>query len=128
MAARHPHGEPSDLIRSVSRALRVLEAVGQTPRGLTVKQIARRCELARRLAMARRSCRRRLGSCPHHACAPGARMLDFAESILLYKLGDQIRARRVQGRIGDILDENPLLAGALALSQGMLMRARATAA
>ena len=32
---RHPHGEPSDLIRSVSRALRVLEAVGQTPRGLT---------------------------------------------------------------------------------------------
>src|SRR5262245_42808918 len=42
---RHPQGEPSDLIRSVSRALRVLEAVGQTPRGLTVKQIARRCEL-----------------------------------------------------------------------------------
>ncbi len=42
---RHPHGEPSDLIRSVSRALRVLEAVGQSPRGLTVKQIARRCEL-----------------------------------------------------------------------------------
>src|SRR5690606_717556 len=37
--------EPSDLIRSVSRALRVLEAVGRTPRGLTVKQIARRCEL-----------------------------------------------------------------------------------
>jgi hypothetical protein len=26
---------------------------------------------------------------------PGAHMLDFAESILLYKLGDQIRARRV---------------------------------
>ena len=45
MVVRHPHGEPSDLIRSVSRALRVLEAVGQTPRGLTVKQIARRCEL-----------------------------------------------------------------------------------
>jgi DNA-binding IclR family transcriptional regulator len=42
---RHPHGEPSDLIRSVSRALRVLEAVGQSPKGLTVKQIARRCEL-----------------------------------------------------------------------------------
>jgi DNA-binding IclR family transcriptional regulator len=42
---RHPHGEPSDLIRSVSRALRVLEAVGQSPRGLTVKQVARRCEL-----------------------------------------------------------------------------------
>lgn len=42
---RHPHGEPSDLIRSVSRALRVLEAVGQHPRGLSVKQIARRCEL-----------------------------------------------------------------------------------
>ena len=45
MAVRHPHGEPSDLIRSVSRALRVLESVGQAPRGLTVKQIARRCEL-----------------------------------------------------------------------------------
>lgn len=42
---RHPHGEPSDLIRSVSRALRVLEAVGQSTKGLTVKQIARRCEL-----------------------------------------------------------------------------------
>jgi DNA-binding IclR family transcriptional regulator len=45
VVARHPHGEPSDLIRSVSRALRVLEAVGQTARGLTVKQIARRCDL-----------------------------------------------------------------------------------
>jgi DNA-binding IclR family transcriptional regulator len=42
---RDPQGEPSDLIRSVSRALRVLEAVGGSPRGLTVKQIARRCEL-----------------------------------------------------------------------------------
>jgi DNA-binding IclR family transcriptional regulator len=42
---RDPQAEPSDLIRSVSRALRVLEAVGQSPKGLTVKQIARRCEL-----------------------------------------------------------------------------------
>jgi DNA-binding IclR family transcriptional regulator len=42
---RDPQEEPSDLIRSVSRALRVLESVGATPRGLTVKQIARRCEL-----------------------------------------------------------------------------------
>ena len=42
---RDPQGEPSDLIRSVSRALRVLESVGSSPRGLTVKQIARRCEL-----------------------------------------------------------------------------------
>lgn len=42
---RDPQDEPSDLIRSVSRALRVLESVGGTPRGLTVKQIARRCEL-----------------------------------------------------------------------------------
>jgi DNA-binding IclR family transcriptional regulator len=41
---RDPQAEPSDLIRSVSRALRVLEAVGQSPRGLTVKQIARRCD------------------------------------------------------------------------------------
>lgn len=42
---RDPQGEPSDLIRSVSRALRVLESVGHAPRGLTVKQIARRCQL-----------------------------------------------------------------------------------
>ena len=42
---RDPQGEPADLIRSVSRALRVLESVGATPRGLTVKQIARRCDL-----------------------------------------------------------------------------------
>jgi DNA-binding IclR family transcriptional regulator len=42
---RDPQGEPSDLIRSVSRALRVLEAVGASPKGLTVKQVARRCEL-----------------------------------------------------------------------------------
>jgi len=42
---RDPQEEPSDLIRSVSRALRVLEAVGGAEHGLTVKQIARRCEL-----------------------------------------------------------------------------------
>lgn len=42
---RDPLAEPSDLIRSVSRALRVLEAVGRSQRGLTVKQIARRCDL-----------------------------------------------------------------------------------
>lgn len=37
--------EPSDLIRSVQRALRVMEAVGAVPGGLTAKQIARRCGL-----------------------------------------------------------------------------------
>lgn len=42
---RDPQAEPADLIRSVSRALRVLESVGGSPRGLTVKQIARRCDL-----------------------------------------------------------------------------------
>lgn len=36
---------PSDLIQSVSRALRILEAVGRSKSGLTVKQIARRCDL-----------------------------------------------------------------------------------
>ncbi|MFD1072113.1 IclR family transcriptional regulator [Longispora fulva] len=36
---------PPDLIRSVSRAFRIVEAVGDTPKGLTPKQIARRCEL-----------------------------------------------------------------------------------
>jgi DNA-binding IclR family transcriptional regulator len=45
VVVRDPLAEPSDLIRSVSRALRVLESVGRAPRGLTVKQIARRCEL-----------------------------------------------------------------------------------
>ena len=30
----------------------------------------------------------------------------------------QLRARRVQGRLGDILEENPLMAGALALTVG----------
>jgi DNA-binding IclR family transcriptional regulator len=42
---RDPQAEPSDLIRSVSRALRVLESVGGAANGLTVKQIARRCDL-----------------------------------------------------------------------------------
>ncbi|HEY3009484.1 MAG TPA: IclR family transcriptional regulator C-terminal domain-containing protein [Micromonosporaceae bacterium] len=42
---RDPLAEPSDLIRSVSRALRVLEAVGRASKGLTVKQVARRCDL-----------------------------------------------------------------------------------
>lgn len=37
--------EPSDLIRSVQRALRVMEAIGSSPGGLSAKQIARRCEL-----------------------------------------------------------------------------------
>ncbi|WP_051110412.1 IclR family transcriptional regulator [Longispora albida] len=36
---------PPDLIRSVSRAFRIIEAVGDTEKGLTPKQIARRCEL-----------------------------------------------------------------------------------
>lgn len=37
--------EPSDLIQSVSRALHILETVGRATHGLSVKQIARRCEL-----------------------------------------------------------------------------------
>src|SRR5689334_22353199 len=37
--------EPTDLVRSVSRAMRVLEEVGASPAPLTVKAIARRCEL-----------------------------------------------------------------------------------
>ncbi|MQB00847.1 MAG: helix-turn-helix domain-containing protein [Actinobacteria bacterium] len=36
---------PSDLIHSVSRALRILEVAGSDPRGLNAKQLARRCEL-----------------------------------------------------------------------------------
>jgi DNA-binding IclR family transcriptional regulator len=38
-------GEPSDLVRSVSRALRILEEVGASHGPLAVKAIARRCEL-----------------------------------------------------------------------------------
>src|SRR3712207_1260831 len=45
VVVRDPLAEPSGQIRSVSRALRVRESVGRAPRGLTVKQIARRCEL-----------------------------------------------------------------------------------
>ena len=37
--------QPTDLIRSVSRALRVLEAVGGAERPLPVKVVARRCGL-----------------------------------------------------------------------------------
>jgi DNA-binding IclR family transcriptional regulator len=36
---------PSDLIQSVSRALRVLEAVGESPAGCNPKVVARRCGL-----------------------------------------------------------------------------------
>jgi len=36
---------PSDLIRSVSRALRILEAVGASPEGCNPKVVARRCGL-----------------------------------------------------------------------------------
>jgi DNA-binding IclR family transcriptional regulator len=38
--------EPSDLIRSVSRAFRILEEVGAAPEGLHVKQIAHRSRLS----------------------------------------------------------------------------------
>lgn len=37
--------EPSDLVRSVSRAFRILEKVGESATPLTVKAIARQCEL-----------------------------------------------------------------------------------
>src|SRR5215207_2292631 len=37
--------EPSDLVRSVSRAFRVLEEVGGSKAPLTVKAVARRCRL-----------------------------------------------------------------------------------
>jgi DNA-binding IclR family transcriptional regulator len=40
-----PDAEPSDLIRSVSRALRIMEEVSRSPRPLPVKVIARRCQL-----------------------------------------------------------------------------------
>jgi DNA-binding IclR family transcriptional regulator len=39
-------GRPTDLIQSVSRALRILEEVGDSPEGLNAKQIAHRCDIA----------------------------------------------------------------------------------
>jgi DNA-binding IclR family transcriptional regulator len=39
-------GRPTDLIQSVSRALRILEEVGDSPGGLNTKQIAQQCDLA----------------------------------------------------------------------------------
>jgi DNA-binding IclR family transcriptional regulator len=39
-------GKPTDLIQSVSRALRILEEVGDCPDGLNAKQIAQRCQIA----------------------------------------------------------------------------------
>jgi DNA-binding IclR family transcriptional regulator len=38
-------GEPTDLIHSVSRALRIIEQVAASPQPLQVKVIARRCEI-----------------------------------------------------------------------------------
>jgi DNA-binding IclR family transcriptional regulator len=50
MAAHSGDAEPTDLIRSVSRALRIIETVGASPRPVPVKVIARQCGL--RLATA----------------------------------------------------------------------------
>lgn len=38
-------GRPTDQIQSVSRALRILEEVGNSPRGLNAKEVSRRCAL-----------------------------------------------------------------------------------
>ncbi len=43
---REPGAEPPNLVQSVSRALRILEAVGREPSGLSVKQIATRCDMS----------------------------------------------------------------------------------
>ncbi|NUR73289.1 MAG: helix-turn-helix domain-containing protein [Hamadaea sp.] len=43
---REPRAEPPNLVQSVSRALRILEAVGREPNGLSVKQIASRCDMS----------------------------------------------------------------------------------
>jgi len=43
---REPRAEPPNLVQSVSRALRILEAVGREPSGLSVKQIASRCDMS----------------------------------------------------------------------------------
>jgi Transcriptional regulator len=38
-------GRPADLVQSVSRALRILETLGDSPGGLSAKQVAHRCVL-----------------------------------------------------------------------------------
>ena len=45
MAAHGGDAEPTGLIRSVSRALRIIERVAASPRPVPVKVIARQCEL-----------------------------------------------------------------------------------
>src|SRR5258705_12783851 len=45
VTARVTDDGPTDLIQSVSRALRILEEVARSPRPLPVKVIARRCRL-----------------------------------------------------------------------------------
>jgi len=45
MAAHGDDAEPTGLIRSVSRALRIIERVAASPRPVPVKVIARQCEL-----------------------------------------------------------------------------------
>src|SRR5256885_528452 len=44
-SAGNPRDEPSDYIRSVARALSILESIGASQRGMSVKQIARRADL-----------------------------------------------------------------------------------
>ncbi len=39
-------GKPTDLIQSVSRALRILEEIGEQPLGLNAKEVAVKCDLA----------------------------------------------------------------------------------
>lgn len=39
-------GRPTDLIQSVSRALRILEEIGDNPGGLNARGVARRCDIA----------------------------------------------------------------------------------
>lgn len=40
-----PIAKPSDMIQSASRALRIIDELGARPKGLTARNIARRCEL-----------------------------------------------------------------------------------
>ncbi len=76
---------PSDLIRSVSRALRILEAVGQDPRGLSAKAVARRVGLP-------------LATCYHLL-----RTLAYEGYLVRSPNGDYVVGLRIADRFADLV-------------------------
>jgi DNA-binding IclR family transcriptional regulator len=86
MAAHHGDAEPTGLIRSVSRALRIIERVGASPRPVPVKVIARQCDL--RLATA------------YHL----VRTLCYEGYLVRLKSGDYVVGPQVAERFHEMVD------------------------